>query len=204
MTIINRRTYTLKPGKVDEAVKILLETREAWPEYTGPFRVYSPWFGPQDDVVAVEFEYEDLADMETQWAAFFATPLNQEFMARMGPLEVASHHNEIRRLVAATTADGAGNAIAFRNVLFGQSQNPKLVQSQVGEFVTPNEGVVRISVPETGWWGEVTTEFEFEDFSDYEAKVAEWWARPATAAYFEAINPMVSPGGRTELWHTHH
>lgn len=202
MTIVNRRTFKLKTGKAGEAAQILLDMCAAWPACTGA-RVYSSMFGPENDLVAAEYEFEDLSAYGENWAAFNASPLAQEFMARMGPLEAASHHNEIRQSVAATSVDGAGNAVAWRSVIYGQSQMPKLIPTLIAEFVTPAERAVRISVPESGWWGEVTLEVEFESLSEYESSLAEWWVRPSTAAYLEAMGTMVSPGGRIELWQIH-
>ena len=125
-------------------------------------------------------------------------------MAQFGQMEVAAHHNELRRSVAVTSADGAVNNIAWRNVMYGQAQVQQLIQAQIAEFVAPAEIVVRISVPESGAWGEVTTEMEFESFGALEAKLAEWMARPTSAAYIEGVNPLISPGGHTELWDIHH
>ena len=204
MAFINRRTFKVKRGKNAEALAVLRETHEAWSYgYSGPIRMYSPVFGTEN-LIVVEYEYSNLTEYESMWAAYTASPEAAAFQAKFGPLEATAHHNELRRLVAATDLDGSANNIAVRFVRYIASNWQEVYAANMAELVTPREGVVRISSPETGWWAEITIELEYRSLCDYEARVAERYARPTTAAYLDVVDRNLTPEGRTEVWRIHH
>ena len=88
MTILNRRTFEIKPGKLDEAVAVLQKAHAATaaPGYAQARRerVISSLFG-EANLLQGEYEYETLAEYESMWAAWVQTPVAAEFAAGMGP-----------------------------------------------------------------------------------------------------------------------
>jgi len=204
MTILNRRTFAIKPGKMREAVAVLQQAHAAYDGYDGPVRVYSSMFGDAD-LLQAEYEYDTLADYEAMWAAWGQSPVAAELMASMSPLEVRAHNNALRDVVAANDVDGSANRIAIRYVRWPEGPGwADVPAADIAEFVEPGEVVARLSSPHTGWWGEITLEMEFVSLADFEARQAEWMARPTSAAYNEAQIARLRPGGRVEVWLIHH
>jgi len=71
--IVERRTYLVKIGHDAEAVAILKRMFEISTFYTNPYRIYTCYIGP-NNVIVVEWEWEDLEQMGAVWAAVVANP----------------------------------------------------------------------------------------------------------------------------------
>ena len=207
MTIINRRLFKIKMGKMQEAAAMLREEIEAFTAeggYSGPGRIYLPHFAPEN-ILAVEWEYEDLEAYESQWAEYAVRPASADFLAKFRRLESAAGHNEIRHLLAANEVEGSQNNIAVRWIkLIKPGAFDDVQAATVAEFVTPGEWVARLSNPETGWFGEQTLEIEYESLTAYVDARAEWSARSTTADFVKILNAGLREGGRTEVWDIYH
>ena len=95
--IVNRRTFTVKPGRMQEAVESVVKETAAEKErggYSGTVRIYTSSIG-QFDQLAVEWEYESLAEYEKAWAEWGARPTTAEFMEKWIELVKAGGINEI-------------------------------------------------------------------------------------------------------------
>jgi hypothetical protein len=95
--IVNRRTFNVKPGHEQETVALVLEEIAADRErgdYTGPTRVYTSNLGTFNQV-AVEWEYEDLAEYQKAWAEWWARPMTAAFMQEWLELTNGGGTNEI-------------------------------------------------------------------------------------------------------------
>ena len=77
--IVNRRTFNIKSGCMEDAVQLVQQETKAERErggYSGPVRIYMSETG-RFDRLAVEWEYENLAEYEqgwTEWAAHEELP----------------------------------------------------------------------------------------------------------------------------------
>ncbi|MCJ7739201.1 MAG: hypothetical protein MUQ10_18125 [Anaerolineae bacterium] len=207
MKIINRRLFKIKYGKMEEAAALMKAEVEAFDVYKGPSRIYMPLFAP-GEILAVEWEYESLAEYESLWTIYGARPASEVFLAKFGMLETGPHFNELRQLVAANEVDGSKNTIAVRwvdNVKPGNWQGGQdVLAANVAEFVTPGGFAARLSMPEAGQFGEQTLEIEFVSLAGFEAALAEWSARPTAAAYREKVKVGLREGGTTEVWRIYH
>jgi hypothetical protein len=204
MKILNRRLFKIKYGKMEEAAALMKAEVEAFDVYKGPSRIHTPLFGP-DNILAVEWEYESLAEYESLWAKYEARPASGAFLAEFGALETGPHFNELRQLVAANEVDGSKNNIAVRWLRYVKPAHwPDVAAGNVDEFVTPGEFAARISMPEAGQVGEQTLEIEYESLAGFEAAMAEWSARPTTAAYSKKVLSKLQEGGTTEVWRIYH
>jgi len=95
--IVNRRTFNVKQGRGEELVALVLGEIAAETErggYTGATRVYTSSIGTFDQV-AVEWEYEDLAEYEKGWAEWAAKPTTAAFMQKFLELTKEGGTNEI-------------------------------------------------------------------------------------------------------------
>ena len=70
--IVSRWTHTVKLGRMEEAVALHLAIKEK-AGHPLPFRIYWSDIG-RFSVMAVEMEYESLAEYETFWAEWAARP----------------------------------------------------------------------------------------------------------------------------------
>jgi hypothetical protein len=69
--IVERFTFPIKPGNMDEAVNWLKEGRKnIWPFFKNA-RIYSPLIGEQD-VMAADCDFEDMAEHDKLWQQVFA------------------------------------------------------------------------------------------------------------------------------------
>jgi hypothetical protein len=74
--IVNRRTFNVKQGRMEEAVALIKAGFEAFPSYTGAYRIYT-WSilaSAPGDVMVVEFEYEDFEAYQRLWNEWAASP----------------------------------------------------------------------------------------------------------------------------------
>jgi hypothetical protein len=88
---INRITFKVKPGVMDEVVKL----SKAEIERTGSkATVYTPYFGP-NDVVVFDFEFESIEASEKYWDEWFASPEGDQFMKKFNTLVESGGSNEL-------------------------------------------------------------------------------------------------------------
>lgn len=97
--LVNRRTFNVKNGRTDEAVTLLKEAIAQFTTYTRTSRIYTPETG-SFDVVAVEWEYENLEEYERRWAEWGATPEAATFLERWYAVTERGGANEIWHLAA--------------------------------------------------------------------------------------------------------
>jgi hypothetical protein len=70
--IVNRRTFVIKRGRMEDAKSLLKETGQWWPPGAGMVRFYVTNVGAWNQL-AFEVEFQSLADYERIWAEAGAT-----------------------------------------------------------------------------------------------------------------------------------
>jgi hypothetical protein len=78
---------------------LLKEEIEANTPFTHSYRIYTPHFGPRG-VVIVEWEYEDLQELQASWEAWVAERGTPEFFEKWHELTERGGHREIWGLAA--------------------------------------------------------------------------------------------------------
>jgi hypothetical protein len=91
MTIVNRRTFTAARGKNQEAIDLL---REGAKDSGTRYRILSSSYGRFDEI-ALEVEFETMAQMEQFWAEFDAAPGSMDLLARWNDLTEPGGLNEV-------------------------------------------------------------------------------------------------------------
>lgn len=94
--IVNRRTFTAKPGKMTELTDVL-KAGGTYLDNMPTFRVYQALFG-QNNRAVLELDFDDLAHYERFWAAWGAAPEAAGIMQRLVLCIEAEQTNEIWRL----------------------------------------------------------------------------------------------------------
>ena len=91
--IVNRRTFVVKRGRMQDVVELL---REGGPDFPHPHprRFYTPRIAPFD-VLAIEIEFENLKDYEEYWTKWGTRPETAEFMDKWFELTQNGGTNEI-------------------------------------------------------------------------------------------------------------
>ncbi len=98
--IVERRTFLVKATKEQELVELIKAAIEANTIFTGTYRIYIPEIGPFN-VVAVEWEYEDLEEMQAVWDAWWEPNLaTQEFWEEWVALTERGGQREVWQLAA--------------------------------------------------------------------------------------------------------
>jgi hypothetical protein len=92
---VHRRTFKIKPGKMKEAVALILEQNEKTPRL--PSRVLTPEVAPFDMLV-IESELETLEEYEIRAKAFFSAPTTPAFFDQWDKLTAGGGTNEIWRV----------------------------------------------------------------------------------------------------------
>jgi hypothetical protein len=75
--IVRRSIHPLKPGKGQEAVDLIKETLSSY-----PIRIYTSQIGPTFGTLAIEMEFESLADLEKATAEFNASAEGAAFFEK--------------------------------------------------------------------------------------------------------------------------
>ena len=96
--IVNRRTFVVKRGRIDQFLALAREAREQSSSSARAFRVYAPDIGSLDKV-ALEWEYESLEEYEKDWAEWATTPETAALQETVYDLTETGGTNEIWRLV---------------------------------------------------------------------------------------------------------
>jgi hypothetical protein len=91
MTIINRRTFVAERGKFQEAIDLL---RGATKGARHKYRICSSYYGAFD-AIALEVEFESLAQMEEAWAEVNAQPEMAEFLNKWYAATQPGGSNEV-------------------------------------------------------------------------------------------------------------
>jgi len=101
--IVERRTFLVKTMKEQEVVDLIKAATEANIEAggvsTGSYRIYIPEIGPFN-VVAVEWEYKDLEEMQADWEAWETNLATPEFWEKWCALTERGGDREVWRLAA--------------------------------------------------------------------------------------------------------
>jgi len=97
--ISDRRIYNVKPGCEEAVVELLKGEIEGNTVYTHSYRIYTSYISSYD-VVVVEWEYENLQEMEAAWDAWLAKTDISEFNEKWNKLTERGGNGEIWELVA--------------------------------------------------------------------------------------------------------
>ena len=101
--IVERRTFLVKTTKEKEVVDLIKAAIEANIEAgsvpTGSYRIYTPEIGPFN-VVAVEWEYKDLEEMQADWEAWETNLATSEFWEQWFSVTERGGEREIWQLAA--------------------------------------------------------------------------------------------------------
>lgn len=88
--VVNRRTFIIKRGHLQEAVELL--KREASDEIV--HRIYVSHYGPFDNVV-LDVEFNSVTEMEQIWTNWFASESAQAFGERWAAITETGGSNEV-------------------------------------------------------------------------------------------------------------
>lgn len=93
--LINRRSYPVKKGCVEQALALLRDAGQSFAHPQGrPRRLYAANIGAID-MVAFEIEFATLAEYEAYWNAVAAEPWIGNFFAQWNTITEAGGMNEI-------------------------------------------------------------------------------------------------------------
>ncbi|MCE7986297.1 MAG: hypothetical protein DYG89_34420 [Caldilinea sp. CFX5] len=93
--IVNRRSFPVKAGCMDQALALLRDAGQKYPHPQGrPRRLYASNLG-ELSVVAFEIEYANLAEYEAYWNAIAAQPWIGDFFAQWDTIIESGAKNEI-------------------------------------------------------------------------------------------------------------
>jgi hypothetical protein len=95
--ILQRLTFHVKPGRMDEVVEMLKAADEVLGS-TDISRIYTPNIG-QFDVVVNDLEFENLAELDALWAEWWSNPETPAFMEKWNELVDAGGGSEVWNLV---------------------------------------------------------------------------------------------------------
>ncbi len=97
--IVERWTFPVKSGCEEAAVKTLIEGIEGNTIFTHSYRIYTPDISKRD-VVVVEWEYEDLRELQESWEAYLAKPDTPEHIEKFVMFVREGGHREVWNLAA--------------------------------------------------------------------------------------------------------
>jgi len=66
--IVDRRTFSIKPGKQADVVDLIMKAA-AFSPFTISYRIYTPYFARNYEVI-LEIEFKDLAECDRYWAGW--------------------------------------------------------------------------------------------------------------------------------------
>jgi hypothetical protein len=95
--IVNRRTFIVKNGRMDEAVEILQSPRD-FMENVPPHRMYVSAMGTFN-LLAMELEFENYTEYEAFWIAFGKASGRPAMMEKWFDVTLEGGTNEIWELV---------------------------------------------------------------------------------------------------------
>jgi hypothetical protein len=95
--IVNRYTIPVKPGKMDEAVKMALEgSKNIWSNY--PTKVYTSNFGTMDRLI-IDCEFKDVTEQQKLTARVVATKEWAQWIDKFNEFLIGQGTNEVWNLV---------------------------------------------------------------------------------------------------------
>ena len=94
--IVNRRTFNVRPGRMEEAVELAAKELERGGNF-GAVRIYTISIG-RFDQMAIEWEFQNLAEYEKGWAEWIARPTSADFLDKLNELIKSGGTNEIWNL----------------------------------------------------------------------------------------------------------
>ena len=97
--IVERRTFLVKTQKEQEVAALIKAGIEANTIFTGAYRIYEHDIG-RDGVIAVEWEYESLEEMQAAWDAWADNLASPEFWEEWDALTERGGQREVWKLVA--------------------------------------------------------------------------------------------------------
>ena len=85
MTVIHRRIFYGKVGTADQLVQLMTEANAAMTRFGASFktRVFTDAMTGRSDRVVVEWELENMGDMDTQMAVVMGSPEGASYFAGM-------------------------------------------------------------------------------------------------------------------------
>lgn len=85
MTVIHRRIFYGKVGTADQLVQLVTEMNESMTRFGARFktRVFTDAMTGRSDRVVVEWELENMGDMDTQMAVVMGSPEGASYFAGM-------------------------------------------------------------------------------------------------------------------------
>jgi len=95
--IVERYSWKVKPFCMDKIVELVKAEVATW-DKPPKWRVYTSNIG-RENTIAMEFEFENLAEMEKYWAAWVAKPETAEYDKKWNELVETGIGNEIWNLV---------------------------------------------------------------------------------------------------------
>ena len=95
--IAQRFTYRIKPGAADRVIE-MIHGEETRSERQGTMRVYQCTFGP-GDTIAMELDFEDMAELQAFWQSWFARPTTPAFFEEWNQIVKHTVSNEVWDLV---------------------------------------------------------------------------------------------------------
>lgn len=95
--LVHRQTFIVKPGKWEEAIKVL-KTGADHLDNRPPFRVYGSYIGNNDTIV-LELEFENMTEYERFWNAWFAAPESAAVGEKWNQLHLPGGTNEVWQLL---------------------------------------------------------------------------------------------------------
>jgi hypothetical protein len=90
MIVVNRRTFIAKRGHLSEVISLL----KAGDQKRFPYRVYRPHYAPFD-TVAFEVEFTSVAEMDSAWDEWAASPEAATFNSRWVEITETGGTNEV-------------------------------------------------------------------------------------------------------------
>jgi hypothetical protein len=94
--IVQRITYTLRPGRMQEALDMVFSQIEKEPP-PHAVRVYSPGTGSWDQIT-LKFEFESVAESDEHWGQWPAKPGTSEYLAKFNELITPPTGSEFRAM----------------------------------------------------------------------------------------------------------
>ena len=95
--IVNRRTFNIVPGKVEEVIEYLkVAGKEV--DWLGNVRLYKMHTGTFDQIV-LEYEFDSLAQYETFWTNWFASEAAAGFFQFWRQVSLPGGTNELFEMV---------------------------------------------------------------------------------------------------------
>jgi hypothetical protein len=95
--VVQRATYNIKPGRMEDALALAKAEIDKGGMESRAVRLYSPNVAPLD-VLAVEWEWDSLAQREQEWAKWLATDAAAAFAPKWADVIAGGGTEEIWNL----------------------------------------------------------------------------------------------------------